>query len=217
MSRRPSKDNGSARRDREGDYQTPRGEGRGLGRAQLISLVVAAVVTLAGGALWAVGAASSAVEGPAAVERRSSPEAGREAPLLAPEQGLVPVDPPAGPSAAPPAAEEAPPAEEGLMDRISPAVFRLGFSFLVGFAIAYALRTFVRISLVAAGLLVLALFGLQYFGVIDVNWTAMEGHFDRARDWLAANTRTFGDFVTGQLPSAGSAVAGFVVGVRKRI
>jgi len=61
-------------------------------------------------------------------------------------------------------------------DRISPAIFRLGFSFVVGFAIAFAARTFLKISLFAVGLFLLALFGLEYVEIITVNWDKMKEH-----------------------------------------
>ena len=59
--------------------------------------------------------------------------------------------------------------EDHPLDQWSPAIFRMGFSFCVGFAIAFALRTFVRLSLIAIGVFFLALFGLQYAGFIEVN------------------------------------------------
>lgn len=100
-------------------------------------------------------------------------------------------------------------------DVISPAIFRLGFSFVVGFAVAYALRTFVKISVVAIGVFVLGLFGLQYLGVVEVHWDALSGHYDSARDYLAAQTSSMKDFMTGHLPSAGSALAGMAIGFKK--
>jgi len=105
--------------------------------------------------------------------------------------------------------------EEGPMGAISPAIFRLGLSFVIGFAVAYALRTFVKISLVAIAVSALGLFGLQYAGLIDVNWEAMGGHYDSVKDYVASQTSSFKDFMTGHLPSAGSAAAGLVVGFRK--
>jgi uncharacterized membrane protein (Fun14 family) len=94
-------------------------------------------------------------------------------------------------------------------------IFRLGFSFFVGFAIAYALRTFLKVSIVTIGILLLGLFGLQYAGVITVDWAAMEQHYDTVVAWLRTETETFRTFVTGYLPSSAMGVLGMVVGFRR--
>ncbi len=98
----------------------------------------------------------------------------------------------------------------------SPVIFRLGFSFFVGFVIAYALRTFLKIALLAAGVLILALFGLQYAGLIDVNWGAIEGRYDGIIAWLKDQSGDMTQFIQGYLPSTASAALGFVVGWRRK-
>jgi len=112
--------------------------------------------------------------------------------------------------------EPEPPAEQSPLDRWSPTIFRLGFSFFVGFAIGYAVRTFVKISIITIGVVLLLLFGLQYAGVIEVNWQSMEAHYETAVSWLREQTSSFAAFVRGYLPSAASAAGGFVIGFRKR-
>ena len=107
-------------------------------------------------------------------------------------------------------------ASSNALDDWSPVIFRLGFSFFVGFCIAYAVRTFLKISIIGIGILLLALFGLQYADVINVDWEKMGGHFDTFTGWLGAQTASFKDFVTGYLPSAASGTAGLVFGFKKR-
>ncbi len=97
----------------------------------------------------------------------------------------------------------------------SPAVFALGFSFFVAFAVAYAIRTFVKMALIAAGFMALFLFGLQYSGMIEVKWAAMEKKYDQGSSWISEQTKSFTAFITGALPSAGAAAAGLVAGFRK--
>ena len=94
-------------------------------------------------------------------------------------------------------------------------MFRLGFSFFVGFALAFAFRRFVRVSLVGIGVLFFLMFGLSYLGLIEVRWDAASGVFDRLGGWLSEQFSGFRAFVTGHLPSAASAGAGMVVGYRK--
>ncbi|MCA9298862.1 MAG: hypothetical protein KDA28_07340 [Phycisphaerales bacterium] len=102
------------------------------------------------------------------------------------------------------------------MDEWSPVVFRAGFSFFVGFAIAYAMRQFLKLAVIGIGLMFFGLFGLQYAGIIDVDWTILEGHYDSASSWISSQTADFMSFVQGYLPSAALAGAGLVTGFRKK-
>jgi uncharacterized membrane protein (Fun14 family) len=98
----------------------------------------------------------------------------------------------------------------------SPAVFKLGFSFFVGFVVAYALRWFLKVALLAAGFMALLLFGLQYAGMVDIKWGAMEKQYDAGSGWVSRQTESFTSFVTGALPSAGAAAVGLFAGVRRK-
>jgi len=97
----------------------------------------------------------------------------------------------------------------------SPAIFRLGFSFFVGFAIAYALRTFVKLSLVVVGLFALLLFGLEYAGLLEIRWGAIGDRYESLAAWASGQFESFRTFITGELPSAGAAVAGLALGFRR--
>lgn len=107
-------------------------------------------------------------------------------------------------------------AEPSTLDVFSPAVFRLGFSFFAAFAMAYALRQFVKVTLVVVGAVLIGLFALQYAGVISVDWSFVEGKFDSVAAFVKEQTATFTKFVSGYLPSATSAAAGAFVGFRKK-
>ena len=98
----------------------------------------------------------------------------------------------------------------------SPAVFKLGFSFFVGFSVAYALRSFLKFALLSFGFMFLVLFGLQYAGLIEVKWALMERQYDGASTWLSEQTKSFTAFIAGALPSAGAATTGLVAGFRRK-
>jgi len=100
-------------------------------------------------------------------------------------------------------------------DLLSPALFKLGFGFFIGFSMAYAVRMFMKISLVAAGFFAMLLFGLQYAGIIEVNWNVMADRYDSVAAWIGAQTQSFGAFVSGALPGAGAALAGAAIGLRR--
>ncbi|TVQ76090.1 MAG: hypothetical protein EA380_09395 [Phycisphaeraceae bacterium] len=124
--------------------------------------------------------------------------------------GLLPTDPSSTPR------DSQPIPEEPDSSVLSPAIFQMGFGFFIGFAIAFALRTFIKISLVAMGLFALALFGLEYIGLLSVQWGAIADRYDSFSAWLSAQTESFSAFITGQIPSAATAIAGFAVGFSRK-
>ena len=90
----------------------------------------------------------------------------------------------------------------------------LGFSFMVGLAVGYALKIAFKIALVALGLILLGVFWLQHAGLVHVDWSAVELRYDTWADWLAANGRHLVDFIGRNLSSAASFVAGLAMGLK---
>jgi uncharacterized membrane protein (Fun14 family) len=105
--------------------------------------------------------------------------------------------------------------EQSALSEWSPTIFRLGFGFVVGFAIAFALRAFLRLAILILGVILIGLFALQYFGIVSVDWNAMSGGYDTVMEWLRVQFASMKSFVQGALPSAGSAAAGFFFGFRR--
>ncbi|MDM8545548.1 FUN14 domain-containing protein [Candidatus Venteria ishoeyi] len=94
-------------------------------------------------------------------------------------------------------------------------MMKLGFSFFIGFSMGYALAGFAKLTFFITGVLALVLFGLQYVGLIQVNWSGMEGIYNDFIAWLQPQIGSFKDFVTSNLSSSGMAAAGLVVGFKK--
>ncbi|MFG0275725.1 MAG: FUN14 domain-containing protein [Phycisphaerales bacterium] len=121
-------------------------------------------------------------------------------------QGFAPTDSGEAGGAGDPASESG----------ISPALFRLGFSFFVGFAIAFAVRSFIKVSLAVVGLYLLLTFGLEYAGLLEVRWGAVAEQYDSVAAWLRAETGSFRSFITGRVPAAGAALAGLGIGFTRK-
>lgn len=92
----------------------------------------------------------------------------------------------------------------------------MGFSFFVGFAIGFATRTFLKLFFFAAGTLFIALFLLQYNGIINVNWESFEGVYDNMIAWVSPHLGGLKNFITANLSSAGMAGLGLVLGLRRK-
>jgi len=105
----------------------------------------------------------------------------------------------------------------GLGKKISPFLIHGGVSFFVGLAIGAAVRAFVKVALIVAGVILLGYFGLTYSGAVSpINWTAVE-------EWLVVQIEAadktasgFQDHLLKSLPSAGMAGAGLVTGFKRK-
>lgn len=188
----------------------PRRRGRPIPLWQKALLAVSVVLMLGGGAAWAYAMVTRPA--PAAPGDAGTPRPGGSA--IQPDGLVQGFAPGAGGGGQSPAG--AAPAGERSIDLYSPAVFRLGFSFFAGFAMAYAVRQFVKMTVVVVGVVLLGLFGLQYAGLVKVDWGAIEGRYDSMAAFLRDQTASFTKFVSGYLPSATSAAAGAVVGFRRK-
>lgn len=97
----------------------------------------------------------------------------------------------------------------------SPLFLKGGLSFLVGFCVGYAVRTFLKVSALVAGALLAAYFGLAYFGVLPpIDWQGVEGHFQKLLATVQEQAEGIKAFLVGHLPSAGFASAGLFTGVK---
>lgn len=92
--------------------------------------------------------------------------------------------------------------------------FRLGFSFVIAYLAAYAVRFVLKTAMIGAGMAVLLLVGLQAAGIIDVHWAVLESKGGTAAAWMKEQTESLHAFLTGYLPSAGAAGLGMFAGLR---
>lgn len=100
------------------------------------------------------------------------------------------------------------------VDTWSPMLFRTGFGFFAGFCVGYAARAFLKIAALSLGLVFLLLVGLQYTGVIDVDWTAVQHGYAVIGRWLQAQFTSIHQFVTGYLPSTTMGGLGLLAGFK---
>ena len=91
---------------------------------------------------------------------------------------------------------------------------RMGFSFIVGLAVGYALKIAFKIALVVGGIILVALFSLQFAGLVDVNWGGVETQYNGWTDWVALRGGMLLDFMADNLSSAVSFLAGLALGLK---
>lgn len=103
-----------------------------------------------------------------------------------------------------------------LIDQSAPATFRLGFSFVVGFFLAWMLRKFIRTTLLIAGGIATLLIVLKATGLLNLDFSAIQGDVDRGLEAAQREASRFKEFILGYVPSGVSAAAGMVAGARRR-
>lgn len=98
----------------------------------------------------------------------------------------------------------------------APLLAKGGLSFFIAFCIGYALRTFLKGTMLVIGVVALAIFGLQKAGLVDeINWDKAQGYWESLTANLGEQFANLKTFVTGSLPSAGSGGVGLVAGFRR--
>jgi len=95
-------------------------------------------------------------------------------------------------------------------------LMRLGFSFVAGFSLGYALAFFLKLTLVIVGGLLLVLFGLQYVSLVEVNWPGIQTYYEAFVSWIQPRAGSFREFVISNVPAMSMAALGLLLGLRKR-
>ncbi len=106
--------------------------------------------------------------------------------------------------------------DDSLLHDWSPALVKLGFSFFVGLAIGYVLRTFLKLTLIVSGLILLSVFGLEYLGFVDVRWDQMDQSWSALIEGMKDEFSAFKAFIEGSLPSAASFGAGVFTAFKRK-
>ena len=94
-------------------------------------------------------------------------------------------------------------------------VFRLGFSFLAGFCLGAFVRATLRVASIAFGFWLAMTLVLSYYGLVVVDWQAIDGVWNRFTTNVENEWGSFQRFMTGSLPAAGLAVAGLATGLKR--
>ncbi len=94
-------------------------------------------------------------------------------------------------------------------------VFRLGFGFVAGFCLGSFVRAMLKVAAIAFGFWLAMTLVLAHYGLVVVDWTAIDGVWNRFTQNVADEWSSFQRFVTGSLPTAGLAVTGLAIGLKR--
>jgi len=135
-------------------------------------------------------------------------------PSLPNAHGFVGAHTQASPEAAPAAAE--PSAAPSVFEQYSPAMSRVGLSFVGAFVIGWAFRVFVKAMILVTVLGVALLLGLSYFHVVNVDFSAARTKYGDSIAWITDQAVKLRDAALEHLPASGSSMVGLFVGFKKK-
>jgi len=98
----------------------------------------------------------------------------------------------------------------------SPALFRLGGGYIVGFFLGWWLRKSIKMALWFLGLAVALGFVAQHYGLFEWNPEAWQAHLSRSLAWLKGESGAIQEFFTGYIPTSVSGMAGVIVGLTRK-
>ncbi len=101
-------------------------------------------------------------------------------------------------------------------DFSSPALARIGGSYLGGYFIGWALRHVIRLAALLAGGTLVSLSILQSTGWIDLDWAFLETQVGQGISSLHQEADRFRTVLSAYLPSAWATAAGVFFGLRRK-
>lgn len=104
---------------------------------------------------------------------------------------------------------------ESALERSLPYVTEGSFFGLIGFALGYASRKFVKVVLVVVALFFLGLQALVWTGTVSVDWSGIVGKLNALVFNLRAN-ESMAAFLGRRVPAVGGMLAGYLIGFQRR-
>lgn len=194
----------------EETIEEPEERPRGLSRFQRVALAgLSLLLVVSIGARWALaGDAPAEGEGVALTESGNS-GAGSASPGALGLRDSSSQGGGAGPSTGEPA-----PAEADSFESLLPYFTEGSFFALIGFAVGYASRKFVKVGLIALGVFFVGLQALSYADVVAVDWERAVDLANRLVLNLKEN-QTFSEVLKDKVPTVGALTAGYFLGFRR--
>ena len=104
--------------------------------------------------------------------------------------------------------------EAGSIEKLLPFFTEGSFFALIGFALGYTSRKLFKLALIGIAVLFVGVQVLSYAGVADVEWSGVIDGLNRVLFNLKEK-QPLTEMLTHRLPSAGSLVAGYLLGFRR--
>ncbi len=98
---------------------------------------------------------------------------------------------------------------------VLPAIlFQASGGLVLGFAAGYAVKKALKLALLVLGVFTIALIGLEYYGVISVNYDKLVLLVERAISGAEAAAGSLQAHIIANIPFAGTFLAGFALGFK---
>ena len=106
-------------------------------------------------------------------------------------------------------------APPSMTEQYAPLLAKVGFSFFVGLIVGTISRTFLKLAALL-GVLIVGLVAAAHYFNFDLNLSGVQSQANQASTWVQGQMMQLWGTIKTHLPSAGSATAGFVFGMKRR-
>lgn len=106
--------------------------------------------------------------------------------------------------------------EAGAAAGIPRVIFSVGFSYFVGYVVAFALRTVMFTVICVCIFMTIVMLGLRYLGIAEINWNPSSQSSEEVASSLGVRSGWMKAYVNGVLPSAVAVCVGLYAGWRRR-
>lgn len=103
-----------------------------------------------------------------------------------------------------------------IQQKIAPALTRMGLSAFVGLILGTIFRAFLKTMMMITAIIAAIVLGLSYFGIVDIDLSAAQTQYATASQWIQDQGEKLKAALFARLPSAGAALFGFGLGLKKR-
>ncbi len=183
-------------------------------KRSIVALLVFLLVGSASARIWLNSNGGESNSGASSIQSGSSGGTPIGGSALAP-QGLVAGGGKSNGALSFPSADQAQtPEDAGIFEKSLPYFTEGSFFALVGFALGYATRRLMKVGLIVIAIFFVVLQGLGFSGVISVDWSRAVELINNFVLNLQEN-QTLTSVLTDRIPSVGSLVAGYFLGMRR--
>ncbi|MGH7177664.1 MAG: FUN14 domain-containing protein [Tepidisphaeraceae bacterium] len=100
--------------------------------------------------------------------------------------------------------------------KYSPAMTRMGLSFVAAFVLGWVFRTFLKTMALITALAVAVFVGLSWFNVLNLDLTTARTKYESSMQWVGDQSGRLYDAAKSHLPGSVSTFAGLFIGFRRK-
>jgi uncharacterized membrane protein (Fun14 family) len=115
-------------------------------------------------------------------------------------------------TAAPASSETSP----SLNQRVSPAMTKIGLSFIAGFVLGWVFRAFLKLASMIGAAGIAILMGLSWLRIVNIDLSQAQQEYNSAMAWMNDQAWILAKNILSHIPGSASTFAGLYVGFKRK-